>query len=276
MIVRVSARPDRVERRGGLVENHEIGVPEQRDAKAETLLHPLGEGLNPGVAVVAEADRRQRPRDLRGPFGASEPGEPAVEAEHLGAAEPALVAEELGQIPHPLRVWRSPAGRPSTHASPPVGPAEAEEQLHRCGLAAAVRSEESEDLSTRHHHGEARERHGRPVMLGELEGPHRRPVRGRRRRRGGGGHQRVERATPSTWVEVSVPAIAYTTPLCCQITALPSPVESPISSPRAPLMVTAEPLARLTGMGTGMVWVGSPIAWISDATPAGMPGTESR
>ena len=37
-------------------------------------------------------------------------------------------------------------------------------------------------------------------MLGELEGPHRCPVRGRRRQRGGGGHQRVERATPSTWV----------------------------------------------------------------------------
>ena len=174
---------DGIECRRRLIEDHQLGVAEQRDAEAETLLHSFGERLHLGVGVAGEPDGRQRPGDLRRPFGAGDSGEPAVQAEHLGGAQPALVAEELGQIAHAaagLAVARRTAEHPRLAAG---RAAESEEQLHRGGLAAAVRSEESEHLAAGHDHREAGERDRRPVVLGELEGPHRRPVRGRRRRR---------------------------------------------------------------------------------------------
>src|ERR1019366_9269590 len=225
-----------------LVEDARLGVPQERDPETEPLLHALGEGLDPGVGVAGQTDGGQRPGDLGGPLGATNAREPAMEPQDLSRAEPALVREELWKIPNPAP-GLAIAGRTAEHPRLPARrTAETQQQLDGGGLPAPVRPEEAEHLASGHHHREPRECDRRPVVLGELESPDRRSL-----------HQRVERATPSASFVVRVPATACTTPLCCQITALPSPVESPMSSPRAPLIISVEPLPRSTGMGTGMV-----------------------
>ena len=49
-----------------LVEDTEIGVPEQRHAEAEPLLHPLRETPYPVVAPIRQPDRRERLADESG------------------------------------------------------------------------------------------------------------------------------------------------------------------------------------------------------------------
>ena len=106
------------------------------------------------------------------PLGASESREPAVQREHLARAQPALIAEQL------RAGSRSGCGSARSTGTCPEYPrlaagwsGEAEEQLDRRGLAAAVRSEETEHLAARHDHGEAGQRDGRTVVLRQLERP---------------------------------------------------------------------------------------------------------
>ena len=124
MMSRVSARPT-----GSSADVGSSSTP-ARDRRAtrrqsEALLHPFRERLDLRVRVPGEPDGGQRPGDLRRPLRASDlrragNGAPSTSR----GAQPALVPEQLrADSRSRLRVWRSPAGRPSTHASPPVGPA---------------------------------------------------------------------------------------------------------------------------------------------------------
>ena len=75
---------------------------------------------------------------------------------------------------------------------------------------------------------------------------------------------------------VSVPATPYTSPSFDQMTALPSPVESPTKTPCTPCTVTFFDVATSTGIGMGSVLDGSLIALICAASCGEMPGCASR
>ncbi len=60
MIVANVLAAHRIERRGRLVEDHEIGPAQQGDAQAEALLHALGERLDPVVGPLGQADELER------------------------------------------------------------------------------------------------------------------------------------------------------------------------------------------------------------------------
>ena len=59
---------DRIERRGGLVQQHQLRAPEQGDAQAQPLLHPLGEALHSVIRSIREADPVEGAVDLLAPF----------------------------------------------------------------------------------------------------------------------------------------------------------------------------------------------------------------
>src|SRR5437773_1941583 len=142
---------------------------------------------------------------------------------------------------------------------------ESEQQLHRRRLAGAIRSEESEDVAARNGHRQTGERGDAAVSLGQLLRAYRRRV-----------DQCSEFATASTCCSVSVPATPYTMPSFCQITALPSPVESPTKLPSTACTVTFFEVAMSTGIGTGSVLEGSLIARICAASCGEMPGCARR
>ncbi len=127
-----------------------------------------------------------------------------MQREHLRRPEPALVAEELGQIPD-AGSCLAIAGAVSEHPRVTTRrPGEPEQELDGGRLPTAVGTEEPEHLAARDHHGQPGERDLIAVVLGELERPH-----------GGllglGCHQCIERAIPSAVSEEIVPATAYTT-----------------------------------------------------------------
>ena len=100
-----------------------------------------------------------------------------MEREHFARGQPFLIPEKFGKIadvaPH-VEVARQCAQNASFTRR---RPRETEQQLDRRRLAGAVWSEETEDLSARHRHGEARERSHGPVVFRERVGANRR-VRG--------------------------------------------------------------------------------------------------
>ena len=101
---------DRVERRGRLVEQDQLRVPEQRDAQPEPLLHPLREAAHRVVGTVGQADPVERLVDGSAAIGRGDPAELGVEREDLAGVQPGLVAEQLGQVADP-RARRAVAER---------------------------------------------------------------------------------------------------------------------------------------------------------------------
>ncbi len=158
-----------VERAGRLVEDDQLRLPEQGHPESEPLLHPLRERPHLLVAPLGQPDRGQRPGGRGLPVRPRKPEEPAVEDEDLPGAEPALEAEELGQVadlPPRLPV----AGRRPEHqrlAARRAG--EPEQELDRCRLPGPVRSEESEDLPPPDLHRETLEGHRVPILLAQVE-----------------------------------------------------------------------------------------------------------
>src|SRR5581483_5045351 len=146
-------------------------------------------------------------------------------------------------------------------------PREPEKELHGGRLAGAVRTEEPEHRAARDGHAEAGEGLHLAVPLGETA----RPDRGRV-----GAAQWSEFATARICDSVSVPATPNTMPSFCQMTALPSPVESPTNTPGAPCTVTFFDVAMSTGIGMGSVLEGSLIARICAASCGVTPGCARR
>src|SRR5438552_11519237 len=141
--------PDRVQRRGWLVEQDQLGAAKQSDAKPKPLLHPLGEPFDFVVRAIGQPDHLEREVDLRLPFGSRHTGELAVQPEHLPCLHPALVAEQLGQVaeaPAGLQVANRRAQHPSL---PGRWQRKANQELYRRGLAGAVGPEEPKTSARR-------------------------------------------------------------------------------------------------------------------------------
>ncbi len=90
--------PDRIERRGRLVENDKIGSTEQSHRQTEALLHSFREGLRSTVRSIDQPDQLQSVPDLGLPFGPRQASQLAMQREDFARGHPALVSEQLGQI----------------------------------------------------------------------------------------------------------------------------------------------------------------------------------
>ena len=112
---------DRVERRGRLIEQDQLRVAEQRDAKAEALLHALREPADRVSRAIREPDPIERLVDRGRVARGGQACEPGVQREHLAGRQPRLVPKELGQVAD-LRARRAIAERcPRTLPDPRVG-----------------------------------------------------------------------------------------------------------------------------------------------------------
>ena len=139
---------ERVERRGRLVEEDELRIPEQRDAQPEPLLHPLREAAHGVVGTIGQADPVERLVDDSPSIGGGDPAEPRMEREDLAGVQPGLVAEELGQVADPCPRG-AVAERRAEHATAARRrPGHAEQELDRGRLAGAVGTEQPDDLAT--------------------------------------------------------------------------------------------------------------------------------
>ncbi len=126
---------DRIERRGRLVEEDQLGLAEQRDTQAEPLLHALREAAHRVVGPVGQPDPVERLVGGRAAPRTSHAGELGVEGQDLAGAQPGLVAEQLGQVADP-RASQPVAERRPEDAPGPAGRAgQAEHELDRRGLA---------------------------------------------------------------------------------------------------------------------------------------------
>ena len=117
------AAAERIEARHRLVEEHHLGIVEQRLGEADALQHPLRElaQLQPALGADAEAieQRGRRASADRPPLIAEQPRE--VVQQLLGG-EVVVEVGILRQVADaPARRRRSPTGRPRISARPAVG-----------------------------------------------------------------------------------------------------------------------------------------------------------
>ena len=117
MMSRTSSAAERVEARRRLVEEHELGLVEQRLREARALQHALAVGL---AAAGAPRRERRRARAARrcaaSSRRAAQPEQPAVEAQQLAAGEPVVKAKVLGQEADP-RAGGARAERRAEHGA---------------------------------------------------------------------------------------------------------------------------------------------------------------
>src|SRR5207302_9664188 len=107
---------DRIEGRRGFVQEDELRLSQERRAKAQALLHSLGEGANPIAGALGQANRLERGPDLVLPARPRQGRQLTVQGKYLGRREPALVAEQLGQVTDAapgLQVSHRPAEKPA-------------------------------------------------------------------------------------------------------------------------------------------------------------------
>ena len=230
------AAAHRVEGRGRLVEQDQVGPGEQGQGEAEALGHALGVAADPLAAPPGQADPLQQLGDAPGQLGAAEAGQAAVEVEQLGAGRPLLEAEVLGQVADPAaggRLGRRPA---EDQRLPAGGPDQAEQDLHGGGLAGPVGPEEAEHLPGLDGQGQVVEGDPGPEGLAQAG-------RGDRRDRAAGpgdrpppGQPRLS-ATSCASSEPSTPATPQMCPSRCQSRAWSRPVWSAKLSASAPCTV---------------------------------------
>ena len=159
MISRTSLPARRIEGRSRFVENDQFGRAEQGYAEPQPLLHPLGESLDRRVGPLRQAHQLQGFVRLPAPARPRQSGQFAVEGKDLARGHPALVAEQLGQIPDPAPRPYVAERRPQDRAAAGRRARQAQQQLHGRRLAGAVRAEEAEDLAAADGHRQARQRH---------------------------------------------------------------------------------------------------------------------
>ena len=154
-----------------------LGLLEPTGGEGWVLGRPLGE------VAVRQADQFEHPRALRPPRGAREARQLAVDAQHLAAAEPRLVPEQLGQVADSA-ADRDLAQRAAEHPALAAGRIDqAQQELDGGRLARAVGPEEPEHLAARHGHREPGERDRAAEVLLELHAVDGRRGGGRRGRR---------------------------------------------------------------------------------------------
>jgi hypothetical protein len=159
-----------VEADGGLVEDEHIRVPEQRLREADALPVALRQLADHPVAHVRDeaavhhvgdpppARAAPHPFDLRHEVEVGRHRQVRVEGRVLGqVSDAAPHLERLGEDVEARHTRRARAGR---H--------EAREDLHRGGLAGAVRAEKADDAALVDAEGHAVDRGDRPVVLGKL------------------------------------------------------------------------------------------------------------
>ena len=159
------AAPDRVERRGRLVEQQQARLADERLRDAESLLHALRHAVDAPVGGVGERDELEQPLALRST--AARAGEPLVQLEHLVRRVPAGEAEELCEVAE--RRARGTRARPRACD---LGRAarlahEPDRDLHERRLAGAVRAEQAEQLALADLEIDALERLHRAVAFRE-------------------------------------------------------------------------------------------------------------
>ena len=138
-----------VEAGGGLVEEEDVGVVDQRRGQVEPALHPPRVGLDLAVDGGADVDEAEHLRHAGQAFVAPEPVEPALEVEELSArlavvesgvleGDADLEADLLGIAGHVVAGDESPAPRRAQQGA---------EHADQRRLAGAVRAEEPVDLA---------------------------------------------------------------------------------------------------------------------------------
>ena len=160
--------PDRIERRGRLVEKHQPGPRQDRARKPAALEHPLGVPAQALAAPPAQAHLLQHLGDAAAQLCGRHAREAPVEVQELLAGHPGLEPELLGQKAE-LRAHRRVGGRAPEHARLAArGQHQPEQHLDGGAFARAVGAEEPEDLALAH--GEAQAVHHRPapVLLAQL------------------------------------------------------------------------------------------------------------
>ena len=140
-------RADRVEARGRLVEQDQLGVVDQRLGQADPPLHALGVFAELAcLAAFRPTMSISRSTRLR-PLGRRDVEQPAVEVERLLGVEELVEVRLLGQVADPL-VLGDVGGRLVEDQRLALGGEEqAEQQLDRGRLARAVGAEQAEDLA---------------------------------------------------------------------------------------------------------------------------------
>ena len=138
---------DRVERRGRLVEQDQLGFSEERDAQAKALLHALGEAADRVAGALREPDPVERLVDGGGVSADRHVREPGMQREDLPGSQPGLVPEELGQVADPRADGSVPEGCSKHAPRTSGGSGQAQQQLDRRGLARTVRPEETDELA---------------------------------------------------------------------------------------------------------------------------------
>ena len=168
--------PDRIQRRRGLVEDHEVRCAEERDAQPETLLHALREGSDDVLGAVGQADELEGRVDRSGPVRARQAGQVAVQRQHLPGPHPRLIAEQLGEVADPSPRRQVAERRAEDAAAAAARAGQAEQQLDDRRLARAVRAEQAEHLAALDGHRQAVEGAHASVLLGEVDRLDRRAV----------------------------------------------------------------------------------------------------
>ena len=140
------ARAERIEARGRLVEDEELGVVHERLREAETPRHALRELSRRPVRHALEADHLEQLRRAAVARAAVEAEELAVVVERLGRVEEAIEVGLLGQVAD--LALDGDIARIAPEDDEPAARLvqEAEDHLDRRRLAGTVRPEEAEDL----------------------------------------------------------------------------------------------------------------------------------
>ena len=161
----------RIEAGGGLVEEHELGIVDEREGHAQALALAAGQDPGLGVAPLAQVERLDQ---LGGRAGVAV--EAAEQVEDLGDRELRIEGSGLEAHPDPwLELVRAAGDIDPEHGDlAAVGRPKALEDLDRRGLAGAVGSEETEDLAGGDVEVDAGDRLDLVIALGQATHPDRR------------------------------------------------------------------------------------------------------
>ena len=138
---------ERIEAAGGLVEDQQVGIVDQRLGQADALLHALGVGLDGALAGVFQLDQLEQLVNAAVRLGARDAEDARVEAEQFLGGEELVVVGQLGQVADAL----AGDGLAHVHAEQEGGAAggvdEAQQHVHGGGLAGAVGAEKAKDFA---------------------------------------------------------------------------------------------------------------------------------
>jgi hypothetical protein len=145
-VLHVAGR-DRVEARSRLVEEDDLGVVDERLGEADAAHHALGVLPDLALAGVLHPEAGDEVVDPLPAGRAVDVEEPGVEIEGLVRVQEAVEIGLLGQEPDARLGGDVGGGAAEDAGRARAGEEEAEEELHRGGLARPVRADEAEDLA---------------------------------------------------------------------------------------------------------------------------------